>query len=428
MGQARLIVALSGGVDSSALLHAIAMVRGTADFKLRAMHVNHGLHPHANDWSAHCARLCQALDVQFVSRVVEVARAGDSGLEAAARLARYDALRDEMFSGEILLTGHQLDDQAETILLRLVRGAGPRGLAGIPGRAEFGPGRVVRPLLAVSRAELAAYVRRFALIVIEDPTNAEECFDRNLIRLQILPALRKRWPGAVATITRAGRLQADAAKLIDALAVIDARRTVRRGRISVEMLRQLDVERRHNLVRRQCRARFGTVPAEIHLARGLENLLTARADRNPVFRWPGGEIRRFGGELHFILQPRFDSFRDGRVLRVRRPVDLGSDAGRLRLVAASGAGLSDSVVDVGLRVGARRGGERIRLQGAGHSRSLKKLLQERGVFPWMRDRVPLLYAGDELVAVADMWIADGYAALPGSTGYRVRWEGHQPIA
>jgi tRNA(Ile)-lysidine synthase len=423
---ARILVALSGGVDSSVLLHCVAALRATAGFSLRAIHVNHGLHPDADAWTEHCADLCTVFDVEFLSRVVVVGGSKTHGLEAAARRARYEAMRGEMHSGELLLTAHQLDDQAETLLLRLLRGAGPRGLAAIAARTRFEPGWLIRPLLNLPRSELRRYSQRFALPSVEDPSNAEPGFDRNFVRLKVLPVLKERWPGAVLTITRAARLQGEAATLLDELAMVDSLGLARKGRLSVARLARLSVARRENLIRYQCRIHTGTVPTADQLKLGLANLLGARGDRTPALRWTGGEIRRFRGELHFVRGDPCD-WQEGQVLRVRGPVDLGRGAGKLRFAATTGAGISEATAVAGLRVGKRLGGERIRLHGHVHSRSLKKLLQEYGVFPWMRDRVPLLFAGDQLAAVGDLWIAEEFAASRGNIAYRIRWERRPPL-
>ena len=206
-------IALSGGIDSTALLHALsALCRRYPDNRLRAMHVNHGLQAAAAAWSSQCEQRCAALAVPLTILTVHVPESGGQGLEAAAREARYAALHDALSPGELLLTAHHRDDQVETLLLRLLRGAGPQGLASISSRRPFGPGTLLRPLLDIGRDEIEAYAHGAGLDWIEDPANADEQFDRNFVRHRVVPLLRERWPGLGETLPRAARLSGEAGR------------------------------------------------------------------------------------------------------------------------------------------------------------------------------------------------------------------------
>jgi tRNA(Ile)-lysidine synthase len=419
-------VALSGGLDSTVLLHALsglrpAILRGP----LRAIHVNHQLHPDAAEWAARCAAFCAAMHVPLEVFTVQIDARGGDGLEAAARRARYDAFRRSLAPRDRLLTAHHLDDQAETVLLNLLRGSGVLGLAGIPPRAPLGAGTVCRPLLEVSRAELLQYARRVGLSWVDDPANQDARLDRNYLRHVALRDIRKRWPAAAASVGRSARWCREAAALLETLAQRDSRGVVKRSHIDLLALCRLPEPRQRNVVRHACRMQLGSAPAEGMLRETLRQLFEARADRAPLARWSGGEVRRYRNRM-FLLAAGWD--RDIReahaVLRPGATLDLGSTRGRLRLAPCGSGGLAPQVAEAGLQVRFRTGGERLRPAGQMHHRDLKVLLQEQGVVPWMRGHLPLLFAGPNLVAVADLWIAAEYLATPGTTGFAVRWDRH----
>ncbi len=423
---AGICVALSGGLDSTVLLHLLA--RGGVH-PLRAVYVDHQLHPDAVAWGERCRLLCAALGVPFATERVTVESRSGEGLEAAARRARYGALSAVLAPGELLVTAHHRDDQVETVIMNLMRGSGVAGIAGIPRRAPLGGGFVLRPLLDVPRAVLFDYAAREGLTWIEDPANADEHMDRNYLRHQVLPALARRWPGMRGTVARSARLCAEAAGVLDELAAQDARRVQRAGRVSIPALRALSEPRRRNLLRHLCRNRLGSVPSESHLGEGLTQLLAAGGDRNPALSWAGGEIRRYRDALYLLPPLTPAPAHAPLTLRANAggAVDLGYGCGRLRLVRSRGSGLSASKVGGELAVRYRVGGERIQPLGSGHARELKKLLQERGVVPWMRERIPLLWSGDALAAVADLWVAAEFAAGAAEQGLRVHWQDHPPI-
>lgn len=424
---AGICVALSGGLDSSVLLHVLVRSRIGG---LRAVYVNHQLHPEAGAWGEHCERLCADLGVPFITRKVTVETGTGEGLEAAARRARYRALAEVLKPDEVLVTAHHQDDQAETVILNLLRGSGVTGLGGIPRQAKLDGARVLRPLLDVPRSMLLDYARQEALHWVEDPTNTDPHMDRNFLRHKVLPQLQSRWPGLRTTVSRSARLCVEAAQLLDELAALDSRRAQRAGRISLPALRGLSEPRQRNVLRRLCWQELGSVPSESRLREGLDQVLNAQGDRNPVLAWPGGEIRRYRMSL-YLLRPMAPAPAVGERLaleaRAGARLDLGNGCGRLRLVRVRGQGLATSRAAPVITVKYRSGGEHIRPAGEAHKRELKKLLQERGVVPWMRGRIPLLYCDDVLAAVAGLWVAAEFVAGPAEPGLRVRWDDHPPI-
>jgi len=421
-------VALSGGLDSSVLLHGMCELRQEFnDIAVRAIHIDHGLHPESAEWAAQVEVFCRKLSVNLNSAVVRVDRGTGDGVEAAARRARYRALSEKLVKGEYLLTGHHQDDQTETLLLRLLRGSGTRGLASIANRREFGCGWLLRPLLEMSRREMEAYANSAGISWIEDSSNIDTAIDRNFLRHEIVPILRQRWPAMGRTIGRAARLAGESARLLDVLAEVDGRELIRGRALEVGGLRRLDPARQRNVVRYRLRALGLTVPSEVQLRAGLTQLLIAREDAQPVLRWSGGQIRRYRNGLYIIgFDP--DCARETMSQEYewdcKGPLDMGPIRGRLRLEASGESGLAGSSVADGLVIRFRRGGERIQEANQQHHKSLKKMFQAQGVVPWMRHHVPLLYVGDQLLAVGDRWVAAAATAAVDEPGYRVIWDNH----
>lgn len=424
---ASLCIALSGGRDSSVLLHALAGLREQAGWQLRAVHVNHGLQPAAGDWARHCREFCAALGVPLAVRPVVPLTDAGRGPEAAARDARYAALAAELRPGEWLLLAHHEDDQLETVLLHLLRGSGVSGLAGIPAGSDFAGGRLCRPLLGVSGASIEAYALRHALAWIEDPSNADVALDRNFLRARVIPPLRQRWPAAARAAGRSARLAAEAAELLADLARIDAHAVVQGDTLGLEPFRELGAARQRNLVRYLARQHGWPMPPEQRLDAGLQQLLRARPDRHPVLAWSGHSIRRFRERLYLVAADPTIAPAGSQAWNGAGSLQLGGLRGELRLQPAAGAGLAKRILDGGLQLAFRNGGEAMRGGGDSHHRSLKYLFQKHAIVPWMRGHIPLLYAGGELAAVADLWLADWALARPGEAGVVVVWTGHAAI-
>ncbi|MGD8378563.1 MAG: tRNA lysidine(34) synthetase TilS [Gammaproteobacteria bacterium] len=425
----RIVVAFSGGLDSVTLLHALVALRDHLPGPVAAVHVDHGLNPRSGHWARHCVEICRALDVHCsVGRVTAAAGPGESP-EARAREARYAWLRDQVGPGDWLLTAHHRDDQAETVLLQLMRGAGPAGLAAMPARTRFARAWLLRPLLDFARADLARYARAHRLNWLDDPANAELDFDRNFIRHRLMPVLQDRWPSAAATLARSARHAAEASHLLDTLAETDLRAAgARPGVLPLSGLRELDRARQANLVRYWLRSCGLGVPDERHLRRLLTEMALARADRLPVVAWPGAQVRRYRGELHALAGDPPAVPGGPLSLSVPGKLELPAGLGVLEIARSPAGVLDPERLGTGpLTVSFRRGGERIRPAGGRHHRALRTLFQEWGIVPWMRARMPLIYHGDELVAVADRCVSDNFAAAPGTAGLALEWRDHWPV-
>ena len=415
----RLVIAYSGGLDSEVLLHALAKLRKTFGADLLALHADHGLQAASRDWAEHCERRAAQLGVDYRTLRVDVDAAAGRGVEAAAREARYGAFRSELRHGDWLLSAHHQDDQAETLLLNLLRGSGPAGLAGIGEVQPFGPAWLVRPLLAYARDELRQYALQHQLDWIDDPSNEDRRFDRNYLRHEVFPVLRSRWPDASSRLRQSALLAGEAALLLDQLADADLRTLgPRPDRLSLSGLRALDPERQRNLLRYAVRELgLPGVPATV-LQSIVTDLLPARDDAQPVVRWEGAEVRRYRDQVYLLPQAA-ESASITALPVAADCVELGSGMGLLRLEPGAASGLSEAVVAAGLELRTRVGGEEIKPAGQAHTKKLKKLLQEAGVVPWMRDRLPLVYSANRLVAVADLWVAEDAVSAPGTA---IHWD------
>ncbi|MFU8896421.1 MAG: tRNA lysidine(34) synthetase TilS [Gammaproteobacteria bacterium] len=426
-GSRPLCVALSGGFDSTVLLEALCRVRERLPADgLRAIHVHHGLHADADAWARHCEALCARLGVTLSILHADARPARGESPEAKAREVRYAALAEAIAPGEALLTAHHADDQLETVLIQLLRGAGVAGLAAMPAATVFGAGLHLRPLLGFTRGELAEWAAREGLAGwLHDPANEQPRYARNHLRSEVLPAVRAHWPGAAGAVGRSARHCAEAAGLLEELAALDAGIAVTGEAIRLPALRRLSPARRRNLVRWQLRRLGLAVPDESRLATLLDQVLEAAPDAQPRVEW-GDVVTLRHGDLLWLARvsslppPAKDvDWPDPRV-----PLALGAGLGHLALVPSSSGGLGEAALAAGpWRVMARRGGERLALPGRAGHRALKKLLQAQGVPPWIRARLPLLEIGGQLAAAADLWVDAAFWAPAGAPAWRLEWAG-----
>lgn len=424
-----LCLAYSGGRDSTVLLHVLAALQPAR--RLRAVYVNHGLHPDAEQWGAQCAAQCERLGVDLTVLRTELNVAPGESLEDAARQARYAALRAELAPEEVLVTAHHKQDQLETVLLGMLRGGGVAGQAGMPAAGSQHGLLLLRPLLEVDAALVEAYARAEELEWTEDPSNRNPAFDRNFLRLRVLPQVLERWPGAPATVARSARLAAEAAELNDALGELDVGTALAGNCLCLAQLAGLTPARRRNALRWVVRQLGLATPSERQLDAALRGLLSARADAAPCAAWPGVRVRRYR-ELLWLFSESNDPGRFTPQVTeynwdMRRPLDLPGPAGRLEAVPHSARGLHAAALAGPLRVGFRRGGETLQVTPGGPRRPLKKLFQEAGIVPWMRPWVPLLYTGNTLLAAGDLWRSAEFAAAGDGTGVGLRWTAHAAV-
>lgn len=391
-------LALSGGLDSSVLLHLLAQWRQQQSLPpLTAVHVYHGLQAVAADWPAHCAQQCQALGINF--QLLEVQVAPGASLEAAAREARYKALASLLTPGALLLTAQHAEDQAETFLFRVLRGAGVRGLAAMPRVRPLGAGLLVRPLLGCRRGELEQYAQQNRQVWVEDPTNRDLRFSRNYLRHEVVPRLVSHWPQATASLARAAEHMAETQTLLDELAQQDLAAMVDEPnpwawlglpQLPLAALRSLSEARQRNLLRHWLSS-WTALPDTAHWA-GWQTLRDAAPEATPEWRLAQGILVRAEGWIWFLPPSWYQSLGTALPAVIKEePLCLPNNG----CIWVQGPSLN------GLHLSYRQGGEQMQVPGRGR-RDLKRLLNEQGVPVFVRHRLPLLWQDEVLVAVANL--------------------------
>lgn len=417
----RLVVAFSGGLDSTVLLHLLVEQKSLLGFKLEAMHVHHGLSPNADDWAKFCEKTCEALKIPFKVVKVEVAEDSGIGTEAAARHARYEALSKS--DADIIVLAHHQDDQAETLVIQLFRGAGVKGLAAMPMMDT--ERRLFRPLLNISREELLQYATTKQLDWIEDESNQDQRYDRNYLRHALMPVIERRFKAAKKVLARTAGHMAESAELLDDLAAMDAactglsERDIKQ-RLPLACLQKLSLPRARNLLRWWLAMNHLDMPSAVRLEEMLNQLLSARADAMIGVKINADtQLRRYQNDVYIEARQNplpislcwtgqsHIALPDGSELIFERHVGQGLAIQRL-------------VIDK-LRIASREGGERFRPDANRPTRTLKHLLQEANMPPWERTKLPLIYSQDELVVVPGIGIAAGLEANAQEAGLLIVW-------
>lgn len=423
MNARRWLVAYSGGVDSHVLLHLLLQLPDHPP--IEAVHVNHQLQYQADQWVLHCQLQADRLGVPLHVETVTVHCGARESLEDKARQARYRVFEAMLQTGDILLLGHHLDDQVETLLLRLLRGSGSRGAGAMPRSRSIAYGHLLRPLLETARADLEHYAQVNQLDWVEDPSNQSTDYDRNYLRREVLPTLSGRWPEYRQTLSRTAALLEESAQLNAELAEQDLHTLglyASQPSLPLAALAELSVARQKNIIRHWLLARQLPLPSSVQLQVVLDEVINARQDAEPLVAWPGVQVRRFKREL-YAMKP-LPGFNNAEVY----PWDLSSSLqlGGIGVLSAStlpGSGLDYSRLDrQSISVCFRQGGERCQPAGRSGSQSLKKLFQEYQVAPWLRDRWPLIYCGDILIAVAGLWICEGFQVANEQEGLSIDWQ------
>src|SRR6266849_1529169 len=420
---AHLALGLSGGLDSVALLSILLELAPALKFSLRTVHVNHGISPNAARWAEFCTGLCARLRIQLQLETVDIGPHRDLGLEGAARRSRHEAFA--RVDADFVVLAQHCDDQAETLLLRLLRGAGLRGLAAMsPLRSIPGTrARLLRPLLAVSRAEIETFARLRGLEWVEDESNADTIRRRNFLRHDVFPLLERQFPGARATIARAAAHLAEARELLDEMARNDFERCAGTDGVDVANLRGLGEARAKNLLRHWCETKNIEPLSAARTGEWLRQLKESRADARIGFAVLGWKFLRYREKLY--LRRASETVRRNlcEVWDGGNALPMLSLGGVLKFKPEEGRGLSVAKLRAGrVTVRLRQGGERLRLDSRRPRRTLKNLFQERGIPPWRRDCLPLIFCGDELVSVPGIGDACQFRAAPGEAGLIVAWE------
>ncbi|VFP86560.1 tRNA lysidine(34) synthetase TilS [Candidatus Erwinia haradaeae] len=416
------VLAYSGGLDSSVLLHQLVMLRAQRfDFKFRAVHIHHGLNDSADLWAAHCSKQCELWKVSYFFERVHVHCQKRVGLEAAARKARYQALYKIMTKEEALLTAQHQDDQSETVLLALKRGSGPSGLSAMAQVKIHGDYRHIRPLLMCTRSELEAWANHYHLSWITDDSNKDLRYDRNFLRLKIMPLLNKRWPFFSRTISRSARLCAEQDSVLDEmLEELLYKLMDRSNALYFLPLKVMSIARRSAIFRRWILHQNGSLPSSHVLKKIWTEVACSRVDANPKLQIWKYEVRRFRDRLYWL--PITKPLGNCQLLwffpwlTLLLPDGLGE-------IRQSSKGVTLRCPPFNTKVSIRfQAKGKFYVHGRSGQRSLKKLWQEYGIPPWRRQRIPLIFYNDCLVTALNVFVTVDGVPLPDSKTWNIFWD------
>ena len=439
------VVGLSGGIDSVVLLHLLSslpsylpfssssseestdlpFLNSTAQntsnhfFFLKAIHINHQLQSNANEWQLFCVSLCEKLNIPIECIFVNAHAKQGEGPEAAARKARYEAFNSVLNEDDVLLTGHHLDDQIETIFLQMLRGTGVDGAAGIRFISQFSTSFLIRPLLIYSRKSIEEYARKNNINWINDPTNDEINFDRNYLRHQILPVLEKRWPSYRETLSRFSSNIRQASELLNEIAEKDYLLIKEDDTqsfahcLDINKLKELSISRQNNLVRHWLSVE-GYSPPSKNLLTQIHAAIAARIDASPIVSWANVELRRYKNKIYLLDKNRekipqnfslkISNWRQGE--RVKIP-----GYGVLELMSSENDGIKSSCFSSeDIQIKLRQGGEKCKPKNRNKSQVLKKIFQEKNIPPWCRDTIPIVFIDGEIAAVVNEFYCSPFAA------------------
>ncbi len=424
-GYTQIMLAFSGGLDSTVLLHRLMLLRKLQpELKLRAVHIHHGISPNADNWASHCQTYCALWQISYEVIRVNISHYSGLGTEAAARRARYNALRQIQCSDELLLTGHHLGDQCETFLLALKRGSGPAGLSAMPGLQKKQGRWHCRPLLRESRAQLEKWARVHQLTWIEDESNGDIHYDRNFLRLDIIPALTARWLHFPEMAARSAALCAEQEALLDELLAPQlAACLLSDGGFCSAPLHNMSPIKRYALLRRWLMSQGGAMPSRDGLERLWREVVLSREDASPHLQWGQQVIRRYRQTLY--LCP---------VLEDKLPEQICWPPPYSSLHLPAGLGILALRQEGNIVIRAPYRDERVTLRfaapgkfaiiGRRGRRTLKKLWQEYGIPPWMRKRTPLLFYNETLIAALGVFITSDGAVVSTACCWQLCWSKH----
>jgi tRNA(Ile)-lysidine synthase len=400
-----IFIAYSGGIDSHVLLHLCASI-DHLKFKITAVYVNHGLQAEAESWSLHCQQTCENLGVKFLSLKANAQALHGESPEEAARNARYAALKRLLAKDDLLLVAQHAEDQLETVLLQLFRGSGLKGLSGMPPCMAFGQGKLVRPLLDVSKNAIIDYAEANRLKWIEDPSNQHTHFDRNFLRNDIIPLLKQRWPSLEKTVSRSAKHCANAQELINIFSseLLATVHHLSDNAINISDLKDYPLLQQKLIIRQWFQHLGLKMPSQDFVQKVLDEVVAAREDADPSLSTQGYWIRRYRDVL-YCLKPTQDSLGDNLFWPSGNPLLKVADDVAYEIVESSSGIPAELWHNAQITVKLRSGGESMELPGRKGHHDLKKLYQEVGIPPWERAGIPLVYLDDKLAAVGEYWIS-----------------------
>ncbi len=420
-----IFVAYSGGVDSHVLLHLCASEPSYRE-QLTAVHVHHGLQSEADRWTEHCREVARLLGVRFCVLNVDAKAKRRQSPEEAARIARYAAIRQLLEPDDVVLVAQHREDQLETMLLQLFRGAGVAGLAGMPEKMVLGEGLLLRPLLNVDKSRIDCYAKEQGLVWVEDPSNQTNDYDRNYLRNDIIPLLKQRWPSVDKTVARAAKHCANAAELLDDLGDGLLAKCYDRDdkSLAIDEMLNLSFNRRQLVLRHWFEKHGLKAPGERILETILTQVVDAGLDAAPELRTQARLIKRYRGKLYCLKVESFTP--EESRLWPKGVTNLLCNNGDCLEIVPADAGIPVRLWrNTEVTVRRRQGGEQLKLPGRQGKHQLKKLFQEASVPPWLRERIPLIYLGQELVAVAGLWVDEAFFSSGTEPCYQILWRQHE---
>ena len=421
LGVTKFTIALSGGVDSMVLLDLLSKAKRSSDV-IKAIHINHNLHESSKEWVDFAKDACKKYKLPLIIESINPKQEG-FGLEAEAREQRYKKFKEIILDNECLLTAHHLDDQIETMLFRIFRGTGLDGLRSIRKKAKFGKGLLCRPLINIPREAIEQYAKLNDIKWIEDPSNKNIDFDRNYLRNNIVPSIKKRWPNAQKTITRHSSLAENNQKLLHELAKEDIGEIEKFNVLDIGILSNKSSLRINNIFRFMILKNKMGIPSLKVLENGIETLINAKSD-SPIITWDGFSIRRYKDTLYFFNPDlKQDEIRPLKMKWfIDETINLGGNRGSIQARFIKGQGIALNKCPKSLEIKYRKGGEQIKPSGHKITKSLKNLFQENNVLPWVRDQIPLFYLDEELISVGDLWFNQDYKAKEQEDGFLISWD------
>jgi len=407
-------IAYSGGLDSEVLLSLCHQLQSEINIKVRAIHIHHGLSPNAKNWASHCRKMCERYAMDYVEHSIQLDLQRGDSLEAIAREKRYGIFKEVLAEGDVLFTAHHEDDQAETVLLQLLRGAGTKGLAAMPAIKSLGKGYHGRPLLSFPRSDLQQYAKEQNLTWVEDESNQNTSLARNFIRLDILSKLKLRFPSVTATLARSAAHCAENQMLLEAFARELPMHGSRENTLSVEKLLQCSPEKQRLILRFWIHALNYPLPNSKKMDSIQRDVLLASRDCSPLVEWGAVRLRRHKDDLHLVPVSR-EPVLSTLSWEVHHALIL-PHLGELKTTPVQGAGLRADISAVSVRF--RQGGEVLDMRTRGRH-TLKNLFQEWDILPWERDTMPLIFVEETLIAIAGLFLHEDFTAKGNEMGREI---------
>ncbi len=418
------VLAFSGGLDSCVLLHLFSELLPRLNASTEVVYIDHGLQPEGVDWQRFCAKQAVHYGLAFHAHRISSAPRNGESTENWARTERYKLLTGHLEQASLLLTAHHLDDQVETFFIQALRGAGLKGMSAMPTIRKLGAGWHARPLLSITRQQLVDYARANQLEHVEDKSNRDDRYDRNYLRHEVLPRLEQRWPAYRKTLSRLIGHIAEASDGLEAQAREDLACVLdeQEQGLHLDKLLLLTAPRQKNLILCWARKRQLAIPGNAHLQRILSDVVTSAEDATPCVNWADVECRRY--RRHIYLDRALPEHNPKIIITWNISNDIDIQGGRLSVTASRGDGIAQHYLrDGNVSVRFRQGGERIRPAPAKQHKTLKQLFQEKGVMPWRRERVPLVYIENQLAAVPGICVASEFMAKGKEASFIIRWTG-----